>query len=162
MSRAGDNLESCRNEVTAAGWWLKKQTKKKPFSLVLQNLHVVFGDEASFPVQLALQPARLSRMGHCRGTAKEDGGRYTSIPAWRRTGGRMEWIYLMWTGQLQPALEAPVFLNCLTQVSECNIFFSLWTSDMSSQDSRKKIWRGNIEERSHILPVGICKLTEIN
>lgn len=52
----------------------------KKICLVLQNLHIVFRDEASFPVQLALQPARLSGMGHCRGTAQEhaDGGHHAS------------------------------------------------------------------------------------
>lgn len=67
---------------------------KKNFSLGLQNLHVVFRDEASFPVQLALQPARLSRVGHCRGTAKtqKDGGRYTSIPACGQADGRNAFI----------------------------------------------------------------------
>lgn len=50
------------------------------FACCSQNLHIVFRDEASFPVQLALQPARLSGMGHCRVTAQEraDGGHHAS------------------------------------------------------------------------------------
>lgn len=40
----------------------------------LQHLHVVFRDEAPLSLQLALQPAGLPRLGHCRRGHSVTGG----------------------------------------------------------------------------------------
>lgn len=52
------------------------------FSLVLQHLHIVFRDEAPLSVQLPLQPARLSRLDHCKRGRGVSEGRYRQR-AWR-------------------------------------------------------------------------------